>query len=88
LTCSLKTLPVVIGVLSFLGFGSARRWISTVNNWGKLGKWDLHVCRYPQMLERDLEDVIKSNEESRLACPQFPHIDDTTQLAAAVAVGK
>ena len=26
---------------------SARRWVSAVNNWAKLGKWDLHVCRRP-----------------------------------------
>jgi type III restriction enzyme len=37
---------------------SARRWISAVNNWGKLGTWDLHVCRNPQMLERELQYVL------------------------------
>ena len=29
--------------------------VSAVNNWGKLGKWDLHVCRNPQVLERELQ---------------------------------
>jgi type III restriction enzyme len=42
---------------------SARRWISAVNNWGKLGAWDLHVCRNPQMLERELEYVLKSSKK-------------------------
>jgi type III restriction enzyme len=40
---------------------SARRWISAVNNWGKLGTWDLHVCRNPQMLEKELEYVLAQN---------------------------
>jgi type III restriction enzyme len=32
---------------------AARRWVA-VNNWGKLGRWAFHVCRDPQMLEREL----------------------------------
>jgi type III restriction enzyme len=32
----------------------ARRWVRAVNNWGKLGRWAFHVCRNPQMLEREL----------------------------------
>lgn len=39
---------------------AARRWISAVNNWGQLGRWDLHVCLNPQMLERELEYVSKA----------------------------
>ena len=34
---------------------AARRWISAVNNWGQLGKWDFHVCRDPQTLGQYLE---------------------------------
>jgi len=34
---------------------AANRWVSAVNNWGKLGKWDYHVCRDPQMLGKELE---------------------------------
>jgi type III restriction enzyme len=33
---------------------AARRWRAAVNNWGKLGRWDFHVCRDPQLLEREL----------------------------------
>ncbi len=33
---------------------AARRWIAAVNNWGKLGRWTFHVCRDPQLLEREL----------------------------------
>jgi type III restriction enzyme len=44
---------------------SARRWISAVNNWGKLGTWDLHVCRNPQMLERELQYVLSKRLASK-----------------------
>jgi type III restriction enzyme len=33
---------------------AARRWISAVSNWGQLGRWQLHVCRSPQTLEKQL----------------------------------
>lgn len=31
-------------------YQAARRWVSAVNNWGRLGKWDFVVCRAPLML--------------------------------------
>jgi type III restriction enzyme len=34
---------------------AARRWVSAVNTWGQLGRWDLHICRNPQMLEKELQ---------------------------------
>jgi type III restriction enzyme len=42
---------------------SARRWVSAVNNWGKLGAWDFHVCRNPQVLERELGYVFHGREK-------------------------
>jgi len=33
---------------------AARRWVSAVNNWGQLGEWDFHVCRNPQLLDKEL----------------------------------
>ena len=30
---------------------AAKRWVSAVNNWGKLGRWDFLVSRDPQKLE-------------------------------------
>ena len=47
-------------------FDSARRWISAVNNWGKLGTWDLHVCRNPQMLEKELEHILRQMERGTM----------------------
>ncbi len=32
----------------------AKRWVSAVNNWGKFGKWDFHVCHNPQRLRHEL----------------------------------
>jgi type III restriction enzyme len=34
---------------------AARRWVTAVNNWGQLGKWAFHVCRNPQMLDKEME---------------------------------
>jgi type III restriction enzyme len=36
---------------------AARRWVSAVNHWGHLGRWDLHLCRNPQQLGRELEAI-------------------------------
>jgi len=37
---------------------AARRWISAVNNWGQLGRWEFHVCREPQQLGRELKYLL------------------------------
>jgi type III restriction enzyme len=39
--------------------GAARRWVTAVNNWGQLGRWAFHLCRNPQMLESELEELAK-----------------------------
>ena len=39
----------------------AKRWASAVNNWNELGKWDFHVCRDPQLLERELAYLVRRN---------------------------
>jgi type III restriction enzyme len=44
---------------------AARRWIAAVNNWGKLGYWTFHVCRDPQMLEREMSFLIHSIDAPR-----------------------
>jgi type III restriction enzyme len=36
---------------------AARRWVAAINNWGELGKWHFHVCRDPQTLGRELEEI-------------------------------
>ena len=33
---------------------AARRWVTAVNNWGGLGRWDFHVCKDPQLLTQEL----------------------------------
>jgi hypothetical protein len=37
---------------------AARRWISAVNKWSQLVRWQLHVCRSPQTLEKQLLGLI------------------------------
>jgi len=39
---------------------AAKRWVTAVNNWGKLGQWNFHVCRNPNMLVRELKWVVES----------------------------
>jgi type III restriction enzyme len=39
---------------------AAKRWISAVNHWGKLGRWAFHVCKDPQVLETELKWIIKN----------------------------
>ena len=41
---------------------AARRWVSAVNNWGKLKKWDFLVCRDPQLLGQELNKLFASGE--------------------------
>jgi type III restriction enzyme len=38
---------------------AAKRWISAVNNWGKLGQWEFEVCRDPQLLTTMLERLMR-----------------------------
>jgi type III restriction enzyme len=44
---------------------AAQRWVSAVNNWGKLGIWGMHVCRNPNLLERELEHIIETASQAR-----------------------
>ncbi len=36
---------------------AARRWVSAVNNWGEMGRWEFHVCRDPQRLGGELHGL-------------------------------
>ncbi len=57
----LNGVTVILEIKGMLGereeakFQAAHRWVSAVNNWGRMGKWAFHVCRDPQMLGRELE---------------------------------
>ena len=44
---------------------AAKRWVSAVNNWGQLGVWDFHVCRNPQLLEKELTYIIQERQDGR-----------------------
>ena len=43
-------------------YAGAERWVSAVNNWNELGRWDFHVCRDPQLLEREIRYIVQSSE--------------------------
>ena len=52
---------------------AAKRWVSAVNHWGRLGEWDFLVCRNPQALSSHLSMLIKKHR-SRVRKPaQFVH---------------
>jgi len=31
-----------------------------VNNWGELGRWAFHVCRNPQLLDKEMEYLARA----------------------------
>jgi type III restriction enzyme len=37
---------------------AAKRWVSAVNHWGRLGAWEFLVCWEPQMLGQKLSDLV------------------------------
>jgi type III restriction enzyme len=45
---------------------AAQRWVSAVNNWGRLGEWVFLVCHEPQRLRADFVALIK-NRKQRIA---------------------
>jgi type III restriction enzyme len=46
---------------------AARRWVTGVNNWGQLGTWAFHVCRNPQLLDKEMEYLARPPAETAKA---------------------
>ena len=44
---------------------AAKRWVTAVNNWGQLGKWAFHVCRNPQLLDREMKYLVGEAQRRR-----------------------
>ena len=42
---------------------AAKRWVSAVNHWGRLGEWDFLVCRDPQRLADGFRSLICARNE-------------------------
>jgi type III restriction enzyme len=40
---------------------AARRWVSAVNHWGRLGEWDFLVCHEPQRLGSSIAGLLKDS---------------------------
>lgn len=60
--------------------GAAKRWVEAVNNWRQLGRWGFHVCRNPQLLDKEMEYLAnehvgagnptsRNNEPAEVATP-------------------
>jgi hypothetical protein len=39
---------------------AAKRWVTAVYNWGQLGRWTFHVCRNPQLLDKEIAYLNRS----------------------------
>ena len=35
-------------------FQAAKRWVSAVNNWGRMGQWAFHVAKDPNQIAKEL----------------------------------
>ena len=42
---------------------AAKRWVSAVNHWGRLGEWDFLVCREPQRLGEEFTKLVAARNE-------------------------
>jgi type III restriction enzyme len=54
---------------------AAKRWVEAVNNWVQLGSWRFHVCRNPQLLDKELEHLVR--EPQLPLTPVAPHSGHT-----------
>lgn len=39
---------------------AANRWVEAVHNWGQLRRWAFHVCRNPQLLDKEMEYLARA----------------------------
>jgi type III restriction enzyme len=45
-------------------YQAARRWITAVNNWGRLGSWEFAVCRDPALIPRQIAGMMVPSHEN------------------------
>lgn len=43
---------------------AAKKWVSAVNNWGQLGQWYFHVCRNPQVIDKELNYFVRGDRSA------------------------
>jgi type III restriction enzyme len=67
-------MTVVLGIEGFKHDGTkakhtaANRWVDAMNNWGQLRRWAFHVCRNPQLLDKEMKylsrrESVRSNPD-------------------------
>jgi len=44
---------------------AAKRWVSAVNHWGRLGEWEFLVCREPQRLGESFTKLLAARNPKR-----------------------
>jgi hypothetical protein len=66
---------------------AARRWISAVNYWGRLGEWDFLVCRQPQRLREELAKLVAGRTERVRAAAANLHAQAETEVNRLRALG-
>ena len=44
---------------------AANRCVEAVNNWGQLRSWAFHVCRNPQLLDKEMEYLARAEAGRR-----------------------
>ncbi|MDR1497047.1 MAG: hypothetical protein LBS59_01345 [Puniceicoccales bacterium] len=44
---------------------AAKRWVSAVNNWGRMGRWAFHVCKNPDTLRTEVEWLTHLGEKAK-----------------------
>jgi type III restriction enzyme len=63
---------------------AARRWVSAVNHWGRLGEWDFLVCREPQRLAESFARLTASRRQRLKDAYVQPVIGKSVDLAVVL----
>jgi type III restriction enzyme len=66
---------------------AARRWVSAVNHWGRLGEWDFLVCWEPQRLPEGFAKLIKARKERIIAIAEELRMQAEREVAHLRSLG-
>ena len=66
---------------------AARRWVSAVNNWARLGEWEFLVCREPQLLAEELKETDRHKKERLKLVADQPQTQAEQELIACAGLG-
>jgi type III restriction enzyme len=66
---------------------AAQRWVSAVNNWGRLGEWDFLVCREPQRLAEALRNLIELRQKRIVAVAEELRLEAEREVIRLRSLG-